>query len=274
MLLTPETLWLTDWNFEPSILLGLILLCGIYLYGVGPLRRRFNWAPEIDKRQIALFLSGVFIIFIALMSPLDEIGDQFLFSAHMTQHLLLTLVMPPLLLLGTPSWLVRPLLEWRLIDSVARFITKPIPAFLLFNVIFTAYHVPALYDLSLQNNTFHIFVHLLLMTTAVISWMPILSPIEELPRLPYPHQIMYLFFGAILPTILGAIITFSESVLYPTYQLAPRLFGISALDDQMGAGLIMWIPGSTIYLFALSIVFFKWFGQDDGEKANEFAGRG
>ncbi len=272
--MSSSNIWLTDWNFEPSILIGLILLCGIYLYGVGPLRRRYHWASEIDKRQIALFLSGVFIIFVALLSPLDEIGDQFLFSAHMTQHLLLTLVMPPLLLLGTPDWLVRPLLEWRFIASIARFVTKPIFAFLLFNFIFTAYHVPALYELSLQNNTFHIFVHLLLMATATIAWMPILSPIQELPRLPYPHQIMYLFFSAIPPTVLGAIITFSESVLYPTYQAAPRLFGVSALEDQMDAGLIMWIPGSLVYLFVLTIVFFKWFGHDDSETANEFVGRG
>ena len=267
--------WFTDWNFEPTIFIGLTLLTAIYLSCVGPLRRRYGWAAEIDKRQVALFLAGVFIIFIALVSPLDEIGDRYLFFAHMTQHLLLTLVMPPLLLLGTPSWLVRPLLEWRLIDSVARFVSKPIPAFLLFNALFTAYHVPALYDLSLQNNLFHIFVHLLLMATAVIAWLPILSPIEALPRLPYPHQIMYLFFGAILPTILGAIITFSQSVLYPTYQVAPRVFGISAMDDQMAAGLIMWIPGSTLYLLVLTIVFFKWFGRDDdSEQANEFAGRG
>ncbi len=260
--------WLTDWNWEPSIILGLVLLCGIYLYGVGPLRRRFGWASEIDKRQMMLFLSGAFVIFIALASPLDEIGDRYLFGAHMVQHLLLTLVMPPLVLLGTPGWLLRPLLEWRLIAFLTRSITKPIPAYLLFNVIFAAYHVPTLYDLSLQNNTFHIFVHLLLMATAVITWLPILSPLEELPRLPYSHQILYLFFQAIPPTILGAVITFAESVLYPTYLNAPRVFGISAIEDQQAAGLIMWVPGSTIYLFALTIVFFKWFGHEDATESN------
>lgn len=262
-----NTQWLGEWTFEPSILLGLILLCGVYLYGVGPLRRRYGWASEIDQRQIALFLSGAFVIFIALASPLDEIGDRYLFSAHMTQHLLLTLVMPPLLLMGTPGWLIKPLLEWRFIDSIARFVTKPIPAYLLFNVVFTAYHVPSLYDLSLQNNAFHIFVHLVLMATAIIAWLPIFSPLEELPRLPYPAQILYLFFSAIPPTILGALITFSESVLYPTYLIAPRVFDVSALDDQIGAGLIMWIPGASVYLFVLTVVFFKWFGGDDEKES-------
>ena len=121
--MSASTLWLTGWNWEPTILLGLVVFVGAYLYGVGPLARRNGWASTINKRQGALFLSGVFIIFIALISPLDEIGDRYLFSAHMTQHLLLTLVMPPLLLLGTPGWLLRPLLEWRLISFVARFIT-------------------------------------------------------------------------------------------------------------------------------------------------------
>ena len=145
----------------------------------------------------------------------------------------------------------------------------------MFNLIFTAYHVPALYDLSLQNNTFHIFVHLLLMATAVIAWWPILSPMTELPRLPQPGQILYLFFDAIPPTLLGALITFGEVVLYPTYANAPRIFGISALDDQIGAGLIMWIPGAMVYLLALTIVFFKWFGSEDGaERANEMVRRG
>lgn len=255
--------WLDAWNWEPTILLGLALLCGGYLYGVGPLRRKYHWAAEIDRRQAALFLAGALVILIALASPIDEIGDRYLFSAHMTQHLLLTLIMPPLVLLGIPGWLVKPWLEWRFIDSIARLITKPIPAYLLFNALFTAYHVPALYELSLRNDAFHIFVHLVLMATAVIAWMPIFSPLAELPRLPPPLQILYLFFAAIPPTILGALITFSTSVLYPTYAVAPRVFGISALDDQIGAGLIMWIPGSLVYLFVLTVVFFKWFGGDE-----------
>lgn len=260
--------WLTNWNWDPIILLGIVLLCGVYLYGVGPLHRRSGGAIEIAPRQITLFLSGAFVIFVALASPLDEIGDRYLFSAHMVQHLLLTLIAPPLLLLGTPGWLVRPLLEWRVIAGVARWLAKPAPAFLLFNVIFTAYHVPALYDLSLQNNTFHIFVHLLLMATAVITWLPILSPTEALPRLPYPNQVLYLFFEAIPPTILGALITFSDTVLYPTYLNAPRVFGGSAIEDQQAAGLIMWVPGAAVYLFALTVVFFQWFGREDGAEEN------
>lgn len=255
-------LWLTDWNWSPSILIGLALFCGAYLYGVGPLRNRFKWADRIEPRQIALFLSGAFVIFIALASPLDEIGDEYLFSAHMAQHLLLILVMPPLLLLGTPGWLLRPFLRDAALARIGRFATAPVFALVSFNAIFTLYHVPAIYELALENDTIHIIVHLILMATAVITWLPILSPLPELPRIPPAAQILYLFLQSIPPTILGAIITFADTVLYPTYATAPSIFGMTPLADQQIAGLIMWVPGSGIYLLALTIVFFKWFGHD------------
>jgi putative membrane protein len=273
-LASDNLIWLTEWNLDPSLLIGLVLFCGIYLYGVGPLRQRFGWASEVNQRQIVLFLSGAFAIFVALVLPLDEIGDHYLFSAHMVQHLLLTLVMPPLVLLGTPGWLLRPVLQRRLIADAAKTLTKPVVAFLVFNGVFITYHVPAIYELALENDTLHIFFHLLLMATGVITWMPILSPLAELPRLSYPLQVLYLFFESIPQTLLAAVITFSNSVLIPTYMDAPRVFGISAIEDQQAAGLIMWVVGAIVYLSALTIVFFKWFGNEDSpETANEAIAR-
>jgi putative membrane protein len=219
--------------------------------------------PRVERGKIVLFFAGIFVLFIALVSPLDELGDVYWFSAHMTQHLLLTLAGPPLLLLGTPGWLLAPLLKNRAVLCVGRCLTSPVIALGLFNVVFALYHVPALYDLALRDDAFHIFMHLMLMATAVVTWWPVLSPVQELPRLPYPAQILYLFLESIPPTILGALITFADAVLYPTYQAAPRLFDVTALADQQAAGLIMWIPGTMVYLFALTIVFFKWFGQSD-----------
>lgn len=255
--------WLTAWNWEPSVLLGLILFCSAYWISIGPRRHRFANSLPVAPRQIALFVAGAVAIFVALVSPLDAIGDHFLFSFHMTQHLLLTLVMPPLLLLGIPGWMLTPILRFRFFYAPARFFTAPLIALALFNVVFALYHVPALYDLTLRDHNIHIVAHFLLMASAVITWMPIVSPTRELPRLPYSAQILYLFAQSIPPTILGAIITFAESILYPTYAAAPRVFGISALEDQQWAGLIMWIPGAAIYLIALTIVFFRWFGKTD-----------
>lgn len=255
------------WNFEPSILLGITLLIGGYVAAIGPLRKNFPNARPVSNGRVISFCAGVFAIFIALVSPIDSIGDHYLFSVHMTQHLLLTLVAPPLLLLGIPTWLVHPLLAQPLLAHLMRFLTRATPALLLFNFVFVAYHIPAVYDLSLQNEPIHITIHILLMLTATLTWMPILSPLPELPRLAYPMQILYLFLAAIPPTILAALITFSNDIIYPTYRAAPRIFGIPALEDQQIAGVVMWIPGTGVYLLALTLVFFKWFG---GEQTAEY----
>lgn len=249
-----------NWNFQPSILLGITFLLGGYLAAIGPLRTNFPDARPVSNGRVVSFFIGVLCIIAALVSPIDDIGDHYLFSVHMTQHLLLTLAAPPLLLLGTPDWLARPLLALPLVLRLGRYLTRAAPALLLFNFVFVAYHVPALYEMSLQNESLHIAIHILLMITATVTWMPVLSPLQELPRLSYPFQILYLFLAAIPPTILAALITFATDVLYPTYASAPRVFGIPAIDDQQIAGLVMWIPGTTVYLTALSLVFFKWFG--------------
>src|SRR6185437_7774525 len=111
MLASTSTAWLTEWNLDPSIVLGTVLLCAAYLFTIGPLRKRYGWGPEVKRGQVAAFLIGTAIMFLALVTPLDELGDEYLFSAHMVQHLLITVVAPPLWLLGTPGWLVRILLR-------------------------------------------------------------------------------------------------------------------------------------------------------------------
>ena len=137
------------WQWEPSVLIGLALLAGGYLAGVGPLRGRFAESAPVPRWRSRLFLVGVLILFIALVSPLDTLADSYLLSMHMVQHLLITLIVPPLLLAGTPGWLLRPLLRPRYALSIGRAITNPVFAFLVFNMTFAAWHVPALYELTL-----------------------------------------------------------------------------------------------------------------------------
>src|SRR5689334_2335732 len=102
-----------DWNLNPTLVLGIALLLVAYFAGIGPLRRRYHLGPPADERQIAAFLAGTVVLVLALVSPLDELGDRYLFSAHMVQHMLLIVVCPPLWLLGTPEWLLAPLLRPR-----------------------------------------------------------------------------------------------------------------------------------------------------------------
>jgi cytochrome c oxidase assembly factor CtaG len=257
-----ETVLMT-WSTEPTIWLGIALLVALYFLASGPWRSRIPDARPVERAQVAWFLLGMLIIWFALVSPLDEMSDQYLFSAHMVQHLLLTLVAPPLLLIGTPGWMLRPLLRNERVKAVARVLTMPVVAFAVFNLDFMIWHVPALYEATLENEAIHIVEHLLFISTAFLNWWPILSPLPELPRLPYPAQILYLFLDAVPSTVLGAIFAFASNVMYATYAAAPRIFGVSALDDQLFGGLIMAMPGGMIYLVALSIVFFLWLGRED-----------
>ena len=259
-----EFSWMA-WHGHPSVITGLLLLAGGYLVGVGPLRRHFGWAQGVGLGQVAAFLTGVLVLFVALLSPLHELGENYLFSAHMVQHLLLTLVVPPLLLLGTPPWLLRPLLRSPRVMRVARFLTLPVTAFVLFNVVFVFWHVPSLYDLTLRELGIHILEHVTFLFAGVILWWPVLSPLPELPRAPYIVQMLYLFVQPTIPAILGAIITFSDGVLYSWYAEAPRIWDISAHTDQQVGGIVMWIPGGLAFLLTLAVVFLVAASQEESE---------
>lgn len=260
------------WSTEPTVWLGIALLVGLYLLASERWRLRFRGSQPVKRQQIVWFLLGMLIVWFALVSPLDEISDEYLFSAHMVQHILLTLVAPPLLLIGLPGWMLRPLVADDRVKRVARVLTMPLVAFAVFNLDFMIWHVPALYEATLESEAIHIVEHLLFIGTAFLNWWPILSPLPELPRLPCPAQILYLFLDAVPSTVLGAIFAFASSVIYPTYAAAPRVFGVGALDDQLFGGLIMAMPGGMIYLFALSIVFFLWLGREENaEEAGAMA---
>lgn len=254
--------WLTEWNWEPSILAGTALIVGGYLYAVGPLRRKYGLAPATGWPVFA-FLLGVLLMFLALVSPLDELGDTYLFSAHMVQHLFLTTIGPPLLLLGTPTWMAEPLLRNSVVFRIARFLALPAVAFLLFNADFWLWHAPPLYDATLENEAIHILEHLTFIVFGLLFWWPIFSPLKEgLPRLPLGGQILYLFLGGMPMVALGAGLTFAPP-LYAPYLTAPRVWDISPVMDQQLGGLIMWIPGSLLNIAIVSVLFIRWMLQQE-----------
>lgn len=251
-----------SWNWEPGLVLGLIAQISLYLACCGPLRHYFPGSAEVPKHQIQLFAIGWVCLFAALVSPLDTLSD-YLLSMHMIQHMLMTLVAPPLLLLGTPRWLFRPLLRIPGAVVIGKTVTSVIAVFILYNMTFSLWHVPRYYDLTLTNQTFHILEHVMFFATAALAWWPICSPLDEIPAAPVGLQIFYLFFQSFPPTILGAILTFAELPLYPHYTTVPRLWGTTALFDQQLAGLIMWIPGSLVFFGVLSVVFIRWMNRDE-----------
>jgi len=242
------------WDWHPSVVIGLALLGGLYVY-LGGLA-----AP---RRRVTAFGASLVVLGVALNGPLHNLSDGYLFSAHMVQHLALTLVFPPLLLYGTPAWVVRPLLGPAWVLRSARRATRPLAAGALFSAPITLLHVPQFYESALEHHPLHIVQHLVFIATAVIMWWPILSPVPELPRASYPTQLIYLFALGLPMSLAGALITLSEQVLYPFYAGAPRVWGLAPLADQQLGGLLMWVVG-TIYLWvAASVVWFRWSAREE-----------
>jgi len=259
--------WLTEWNLAPSIYVGTALIIGLYLYAVGPLRRKYRLADFVSRHQVVVFVSGMVLLFLALASPLDELGDEYLFSAHMLQHLVLTMIGPPMLLLGTPGWLIEPLLRRRAVLRIGKVLTYPAVAFLLFNVNFWLWHAPSLYNATLSDENVHILEHLLFLITATIYWWPVFSPVEEvLPRLSLGGQILYIFLGGMPSVALGAGLTFLPPLYAPYIQQAVRAWGISPAADQQLGGLIMWVPLNIAYIIVVSVLFIRWMQQQDAKQ--------
>lgn len=237
------------WDLHPTVLVGLVLLGGLYVY-LGGLRT--------ERRRVAAFAGSLLVIFVALNGPLHNLSDSYLFSAHMAQHLLLTLLFPPLLLYGTPAWVVRPLLSPGWVTALGRAVTRPVAAAALFTAPIVLWHVPVFYEAALRNHNLHILQHLVFLATAVLMWWPVLSPVPELPRLPYPGQMLYLFLLGIPMSVTGALITLSDTALYPFYAAAPRVWALEPVADQQIGGLLMWVPGGLILWLAMTVVWFRW----------------
>ena len=208
--------------------------------------------------------------FSRLASPLHPLAELLL-QFHMIQHLLLMMVAPPLLLLGAPLLpLLRglpqavlhhgigPLLTATRLQRLAHFLTHPFVCFLAFTVSNVAWHLPVLYELALRSEFWHYVQHLCFLGTGLLFWWPVVQPWPSRLRWPRWAMIPYLLFADIQNTALSAFLIFSERVLYPTYAAVPRLWGISALDDQAAAGAIMWVPGSVIFLIPVAVLAIRW----------------
>ena len=211
-------------------------------------------------------------MFGTLNGPVHDISDYYLFSGHMVQHLVLTFVAPPLLLLGTPGWMLRPALRSRAVAAVARFVTTPRVSFAIFNLTLAAWHLPPVYNTAMYYHPVHILQHLMFLVTAVIMWWPLLSPLPELPRLSYPGQILYSFLMTLPMTVISVFIVYADQVLYPAYASAPRLWALSPLEDQRLGGLIMWIPGGLFFYLLASVIFFRWVSSKRDDRAGAQVG--
>ena len=250
-----------------STVIGVAALAGLYEWRsrVAIADPALGAAP--DGAQRARFIAGLVVIVLALNGPVHDLSDSFLFSAHMVQHLVLTLLVPPLLISGTPASLFRQALRSPAVARIARVISRPAFCFAAFNVVIAGWHFPVLYNFALAHHAVHIGQHLMFLVAAVLMWWPLLSPLPELPRLSYPLQMLYCFLMTIPMSLVAIFITYADSVLYPSYASAPRVWQLSPMQDQMIGGLIMWIPGGLFFVGVMAVVFFKWSAADSDSVA-------
>ena len=240
-----------------STVVGILALGALYFWRTkDPSSRKHS--RELGALAPSFFAAGLLVLFLSLNGPIHDLSDDYLFSAHMVQHLLLTLAVPPLLLAGTPGWMLRPALKNSAVASVARFVTKPIACYAIFNLVIVFWHLPPMYNLAMANHNVHIVEHLMFLAAAVLMWWPLLSGLPELPRLSYPGQMLYCFLMTIPMSVVAISITYADHVLYPAYAAAPRVLAMTPLEDQLMGGLIMWIPGGLIFILIMTVVFFKW----------------
>jgi putative membrane protein len=259
LLHTGARLSLTSFTVHPSTVIGIIGLGVLYERGAS------ITAAQPSRAQRVSYYGALAIMFFSLNGWLHDLSDDYLFSAHMVQHLMLALVVAPLMIIGTPGALLRPLLSLRGVGAVARWITAPAHCFAIFNIVVAGWHLPPLYNYALAHHPIHIVQHLMFLAASVLMWWPVLSPLPELPRLSFPGQMLYLFLLSIPMAIVSVYIAYSDAVLYPKYASAPRVWGITPMNDQLIGGLIMWIPGGLFFYTIISIVFFKWQQRDGVE---------
>jgi putative membrane protein len=261
---------LTHFSVHPSTVIGLVALGGLYEWAGRRGARSGERGATASRPTLPaplFFYGGLLTIFLSLNGPLHDLSDEYLFSAHMVQHLVLTLVAPPLLIAGTPAAFFREALRVPGVHAVARWVTRPTRTFAIFNVVIAAWHLPPLYNTAMAHHSVHIVQHLTFMVAAVLMWWPFLSPLPELPRLAYPGQLLYCFLMSIPMSIVSIYIAMADHILYPAYAAAPRVWGLTPMQDQLIGGLIMWIPGGIFFYGVMTVVFFKWAARDSDTTA-------
>jgi putative membrane protein len=257
-----------SWTAHPDVW----LLVGLFAagYAIAIVRLGPKWAAPgqavVTRFQVICWSLGVLAMWIASDYPVHDIAERYNFSIHMMQHLILSMVVAPLLLLGTPAWLLRTILRPRWLFSTVRTLSRFIPALLIFNLVLVFTHWPLVVDAALHSGVVHFAVHALLFVSSLIVWMPLVSPLPEIPRLVPVLQMVYLFAWSVVPTVPASFLTFGSSPLYKFYTHVPHLFGLSTLEDQQAAGLIMKIGAGLLLWLVIAVVFFRWASEE--ERAN------
>ncbi len=247
-----------DWSIPWGLTIAILVVSAVYVRGWNAIRKT---RPQyFSSQRLFCFLSGMLTLWLAIASPIDGFADVLL-SAHMVQHFLLMSAVPPLILLGAPvvpllrglpRWSIRkfagPLIAWRWLRSVGDFLTAPVVAWLAFNGVFLGWHLPKAYDLALSNEHIHDFEHICFLGTSLLFWYVVVHPWPSRTRSNNWMVLLYLLSADIVNTTLSAFLAFCNRPVYQFYITGPNPFHISALSDQIAAGMIMWVLNSIVFL--------------------------
>ena len=249
---------LASWSFPPWVTALNLLAAMLYIRGWAGMHHLV--IHRFTHRRLFSFLAGIAILEVALASPIDTF-DPFFLTDHMLQHMLLMMIVPPLVLLGDPvipllhglprwasRYLLGPLFRSRALQAAAQVLTHPALALILMSVVMIGWHLPHPYELALHSSGWHEIEHAFFLFASFLFWWPVVQPWPSKPRWDRWALPVYLLLADFVNSALSAFLTFSDRVFYPSYALMPRLGGISAHNDQVAAGAMMWVIGSFAFL--------------------------
>lgn len=263
---------LTSWEFDPLFIIPALIASWLYIAGVRRVRTLHPTSPWPHKRTVYFFL-GMASMVLAVMSPLAAY-DTTLFSVHMWQHMVITMVAAPLLLLGTPITLglraATPSLRREVLlpflhSHFVRAVTFPVVAWLLFATTMWASHFSPLYNEALENEWIHRFEHFWYLAAALLFWWQVIGLDPTAWRMSHPVRLVYLGLQMPQNTFLAVAIYSASDVLYKHYETVQRTWGPSPLKDQELAGITMWVMGDMLFLLAAAIVAYGWIKHEERE---------
>jgi putative membrane protein len=249
----------SDWHREPAIIPAWIALGWLYALLTGPWRSRIAPGTPFSPGRAACFYSALAVAYLALGSPLDHAGTVFLFSAHVTQELLLLYPVAALLLLGLPGWLVDGALDRRFLRRPAGLILNPLSCGAAFILGTAAWHLPRLFESALQSAPMQAAHMGTTVAAGLLFWWPLISPSRAFPPAGPAVKALYLTCAQVAFTALFSYVFMADQAIYPTYRYAPRLIaGLSPIEDQRLAGVLLGLVSSLVFLGALGAGFFQW----------------
>ncbi len=254
------------WSLTPSALLPLLAYAAIYVWRFRAARAEAG-GRGAGPRQAIAFGAAVVIVAVAVASPLDDLGEGYLFSAHMTQHILLGDLAPLLVLLSLSRVIMRPATRRLMgIERALGRLAHPATGLMVWFGLIYLWHIPVLYDAAIRYPALHALEHASFFTAGVAVWWPLVQPVPMRRRLTGLGTFAYLGTAKAGLAALGLFLTWSSTVAYPYYETVPRIWGLSAITDQNAGGAIMMVEQSTVLATAFMILFVKMLTQSEEDE--------